>query len=746
MFSKSLSYFAMPVVLSSLVSGLFGYWLGIRAGQERTILPSEASEPAEMRRADPPKSLERAVAQAAAANTNSTSVEQVAARVRAAYSSSTKTGIKAAAIAAALVGVAPDQVPELCELLRGAMNSEHGYSIVYALMPLWADTDPTAALSFANSLATTTRRHSARSSVINRWMQNDIEAALAHLQTLPKGAIRSSLAAAIADELAEPDPQRAFVVLQREGITDSREMVEKVVAIFSNWGVIDPRSASAAALSLPSGKSRAAAITSLGRVWAKKDPEAAFGFLREIHDPAVARTTLFAVFGSMVETNPQAAARLALELKGTERENAVGIVAKGWADREPNSVFAWLRDLPGSTARDAAMSSLGERWAKSNPLAAAAFAETLAIGAERDRFVGNVATQWGRANPEAALKWLRELPASSATTTASLLVLDGMVQSGQPDAAAKLLAEQPSSLIFHPLYTEIAERWADKDPVAAREWAVALPESRGRREALREIVTASMRDAPTSTAKFVERFSGDTAKVLIETVASEWVKHDPAATMDWINTLPSGANKETAIASMAGRWSREDLDAAIDWVKGLENRDMRDNAISGMISGLAMTSVESAASLVSNLPPGSEQEKHAAKVVGSWAASDPESAAAWVTQFPEGEARAKGMANLVSVWTETDMVASSRFLEQLPDSASRNRAIEAFVRATDSSHPELAASWVSQLPPGAGTTYKIERVAANWLRSDPAAAKAWLSRTPLPPERKAYLLRQAGSP
>jgi RNA polymerase sigma factor (sigma-70 family) len=227
--------------------------------------------------------------------------------------------------------------------------------------------------------------------LLGRWVETDAKGLLAFIRTFSDGdPYVASFFARWAIQAPRPAADWA------KGLPDS-ELKSQLVQYAEQ--VVDPSASAAAALALPQGPERAAAMQRLLTSWAYTDPRAAADWVRHSlpHDegdslivyailPAWAGSNVRAAFEwvdrgyaqgpdrnglmDMVLTrgadgNPTEATRLLLTLPGDHRDLATTICA-AWAKADPEAAAAWARQAPYSEAdRQKLLSAIAES-AKSN--------------------------------------------------------------------------------------------------------------------------------------------------------------------------------------------------------------------------------------------------------------------------------------------------------------------------------------------------------------------------------------------
>ena len=141
--------------------------------------------------------------------------------------------------------VDPADIPAVMAMVA-KLSSDVQNSFRYSLLPKWAETDPRAAMEFANGIKNVNDRHQAILSVLRGWAKNDALGAAAWIQQLPPGRLRNEAPAAIARALAEKDPEAAFALLKNSK-ADRNYGYGAYHELFDAWAGNDPAAAAAKA-------------------------------------------------------------------------------------------------------------------------------------------------------------------------------------------------------------------------------------------------------------------------------------------------------------------------------------------------------------------------------------------------------------------------------------------------------------------------------------------------------------------
>ncbi len=280
--------------------------------------------------------------------------------------------------------------------------------------------------------------------MVTGWADNDLDGALAYVQSMPKGKERSSLAMALVNNLTEQDPSRALAFIQLEK-TDANSANSSLRSLFAMWGRTDPQSAAQKLMTLPATQ-RDYVMRYFVSAWAKDAPEAALAFVQSLPNSNGKRYAFTAALGELALTNPELAAQESLKVSAAYRRDVVGAVVSNWAEKDLNGARNFVHSLTEGPVKQRALTNLGNKWAQTDPLGAADFALQLPNGSTRNGLIRSVASVWSQSDPLGAMQWANGLPDNSTKSSSMQAIVTNMA-SRDPANAAKWIEQIPSSVL-----------------------------------------------------------------------------------------------------------------------------------------------------------------------------------------------------------------------------------------------------------------------------------------------------------
>lgn len=516
-----------------------------------------------------------------------------------------------------------------------------------------ADTDPAGAFQRASTLRMSGKdRQQLLQEIIAHIAKKDPRQALA-LLSATHAVNQTSARNDIAEKWAVIDPHAAFDWARNQ--PNPKDLLSSVM---SAWGKVDPESALEAVLSMPPGRISDYTTRNLLSKWMTTSPQESAKWIQRLPNPD--STLLRAAFETLSRTHPEAVASLLQKpmSAGTRREGMKDLIAN-WAKNDPASAMRWLQTQPKDSAYFAAAGSLAGKLASKDPASALAFYRTLPDDAPQNEVIRTLADNLPKAQ---AIDWLLTLPASADTSRALQAALDRMGYA-EPAQFLALLNRVPPGPQQDPIYIAATRKQLDRDPAATATWIKALPTDATREAVLRGIAPDWAKSAPEDAAAYARGLvPGKALDALIPWVRYELGQRDPAAAADWMLTLPDGRKARTQTANAFAALGEVSPTAALDRLRALPAGNTRTAAFGGLIDGLARTRPEEAARILVTVGSPTEQLTHVGSLAADWGKAAPAAASKWVQTLPPGEMRDQGLARIADPLASSDPAAALALL------------------------------------------------------------------------------------
>lgn len=529
------------------------------------------------------------------------------------------------------------------EALRPRREGLAAKAIIYARL---AELDPIAAVERALDELPGPQRYLER--VFSAWAKHDLEAALAHLPTLPPGR-RASAAAGVLEVSEDLPPERRAALagtfsLQRrlaelEVLEDVHEDLAlawqaasaepalntrmlKLHAIALEWVEADPPAALAAALTLPSGQSASDLLAQMIERWATMDSEAALAWvIRQPDSPAQAEA-LGAVASVLAAEDPRRALSIAEQFDGAARRRMLEATFQAWASVDAPAAMAALGRMEGPGLRMQTQFGIIHSWAEADPEAAFEWARAQKQTIENMHLAIIPLQAIARSDPEQALALAEAL--GGARFEQALSAITGAWAGEDPQAAAAWVAAAGPQARH--AAAQVAYAYAQASPSEAIEWAERLP-AEARLLALPSVVQAIAADSPAEASDFVAAISDPAMREeASRTLVTAWAQTEPDAANRWIARNASAQQRPQLYAQVFGMWGFLDRDGATTALRGLRRQEDRDHATMALMATSAYEDPDFAEELYRGIGDGEAKREAARMLFGRFSQTDPERA------------------------------------------------------------------------------------------------------------------------
>jgi hypothetical protein len=284
----------------------------------------------------------------------------------------------------------------------------------------------------------------------------------------------------------------------------------------SNWARQDPGSAISFAMGIESLRTRASMVSSLAGDWARRDFEAAYRWVvgNLGGEPALLASALRPLFNALAEANPEAALQRALQLPdGAARVSAMrAAVEQAARQGKTSALLPHLSSLPTAYEQQQFASALAQSWSLDDPAAALQWALTLSSPGVRSAAMSGAVRTWAADRPDLAAAWVQSLPSGRERDAQMNHLVSSWARVDPVDAADWILAQSPPSRSLDGAIQGLVVAVAGSNPEGATRWAAVVTDPKLRNK-------------------------------LTEQAARIWLRQDPARAAAYINTLPPAARQ-----------------------------------------------------------------------------------------------------------------------------------------------------------------------------------------------------------
>jgi hypothetical protein len=270
----------------------------------------------------------------------------------------------------------------------------------------------------------------------------------------------------------------------------------------------------------------------------------AIRFLQEIPSGPARNQILRRFLESWGANDGRSAIAFAISLDSPhERLIALGAVLRGWSRVRPSDAWNWVIEREGNSRR-------------------------------AERLLPLILSNLGRTDRQTALSLLEKTPSGNFQTQMSIVVLEQILRTESPREALRWIGELPRTSAGA-AGSYLAETWSLTEPEAAAIWLhSAFPaEVDGLAAVLREWAYIY----PAAAADWVwDNFSDGLRSTLIDAVADEWVANDgPAPLAQWLNSHGPDVTLDGAIETIVLNTAQMDPGTALVWAQSVMDPDTR---------------------------------------------------------------------------------------------------------------------------------------------------------------------------
>jgi hypothetical protein len=296
----------------------------------------------------------------------------------------------------------------LAEAFALPSNDYRRAGMLRELLSQLAETSPRDALAMAEKIGSRRETERARIAILQVWAENDPVAALAWAELeLVNEPLRSqsSQLLAIYRGYAATNPQAAFAAALAMPTGNSRQQRTQTAALeaiitqqIESGGLLD---AKLQVEMLADGATKNTLLSELVDEWASFDPAGAAAYVESLGADVPASITT-RLLGEWAENDPEAAAAWlsAREFDEDTLSRASTAIIREWTRYDMAASAEWLNSQPSSPALDRAVMNYTYRAAQEDPANAMTWAESIGNDWMRTRMMQHVAGSWKSDDPE----------------------------------------------------------------------------------------------------------------------------------------------------------------------------------------------------------------------------------------------------------------------------------------------------------------------------------------------------------
>lgn len=496
------------------------------------------------------------------------------------------------------------------------------------------------------------------------------------------------------------------LIIEAQTLPRVNDKRDALVVLFQRYAELDPGPALAFLRSNNLHNDMGLVATIFGS-WAESDLAGALDAVHGIANVTMMQVAADAVIETWRNLDPEVARKLLNDMP--QRYNPSGAIARQVADAahyDPVVALGDALNLPQAQARAETVAEIGRLWARKNPQAAMEYGQTLADSHARQLFLQGVLGEWTLADPDSAM--------------------------------AAIIAMKPGRL-RHPLRITALDRLITRDPARALEWAGRFEHNRpGRTVYTMHVLRKWAIADPTAAAARLAGLPRDARVNLVEVIASNYARSDPAQALAWVDRLGSEAELSQALPAAVRAVAERDPDMAMNFLLNRKASPARSNAISVLIAHMADNGNASQASTyLDYLTDDAARAQAIGAVANNWSIDDPHAALAW-SQTLRREDRNVATRSAMAVWAQLDLAAAVSYAQQNAQSLD-NGAISGVLNEYLMADPAAAVDWLERFADDPHHQHRVMMAVGHWAQSDVAAARRYAQNYADPQMRNSLL-------
>jgi len=372
-----------------------------------------------------------------------------------------------------------------------------------------------------------------------------------------------------------------------------------------------------------------------------------------------------------------------------------------WPDGEEKVPASGSQQVPGVKSQEFA-AGVDDAVALESAIKAASPAEypglldavlELKNPATKRRVLQLLMSDWTRREPEGLLVDLdaRELISGSFGKDwmeMAPALAEGVRQTGTAESSSESL---------HELLLFAAERYADVDPQAAKDWANQYLTGEPRDAAMASIVAELAVASPESANTLLDELhSEDGRRDAARSIAARLSERNPERGLAWAEALPQGPERLAALNGSLEVMSDAEPRLAVERFQSLGKPEDFAEVSRRLAENLALEDSAEGVRWAESLPPGMARDEALAGALRGWAISDPQRAFEY---FQAHSLDAAAVAGVFEEWAAVESGDAAAAATRLSDAKTRAIAVESVISAWPLDHGmQELDEWIDQMP------------------------------------------------
>ncbi len=331
--------------------------------------------------------------------------------------------------------------------------------------------------------------------------------------------------------------------------------------------------------------------------------------------------------------------------------------------------WAFIDALPWSPEKQEVMNELMRSWATANPSDAMEFAEGIGSRRQRGSAFRAITEGWAQSDPESVFAWYIKQAADSETPMPPLSIstlFDGMYSHNKEWALEQVWTLPSTSLQQQALQAMLHEKGEERVQTRDRmlEYFNQLEDEPEKQALLVSAIARSWATFdPAGAATWIsEQEDEDLRRKASSELIQRWAYLDPKESMDWLLTQDDEEIQKNSAYSISRRWMSDNPTEFKQWLDDAEPSVARDAAVEGYVRTLTYKNPEEAMNMAASISDESQRHKVTEGVIKTWYSRDKNAAVVAVlnSDLPDSVKRKYAEASLPRTKLRTKLSKNTR--------------------------------------------------------------------------------------
>ena len=435
------------------------------------------------------------------------------------------------------------------------------------LLSRWGESDPKAALAYAQGLGSSMENLGEIRSVMRSWGAKDFPAAKAWLEGLPAGPLRNDVLESLAFGLAQKDPVAALSLARSLPGDDGQRFLRGAI-----------------------------------NAWCLKDADAAFAYVAKLtadpNKPEFKKFLILEMISTVAKKDPDKIISMLEQFPPEDQNNALRSIGYSWGQSDPKAALDWANQQPDPQVKSLILPGAIEALSEQDPNSALELAQSLPSGDSREGVIGKVLYKLSKSDPKGAVGYAMNLPSSESMN----MMISGM-----------------------------AVQWIIDDSQGALGWYGSLTDPKLKEQVAGSMINILSQDDPAKAINLLDSIPlGNVQNQALSTIGNWWARTDQKAALDWASQQTDPEVKSRILEGVIEVMSVKDPKGSLQLAQSLPAGNSQNNSIKNSLNLMAQSDPRSAIGLASGIPNADLRSKAQQNVVAIWMQNDPVAATQWI--------------------------------------------------------------------------------------------------------------------